>query len=121
VNFYGEGGTMILVDSGHRIFDVKGKEVVGLKSKEEVNVGAGSGSDSVEHFANFLDCVRNGGKPNADIEDGQRSTMYCHYANLAVRTGRTINVDPATGKVLGDPEALALTKREYRKGWEPVV
>ncbi len=121
VNFYGEGGTMLLTDSGHRIFDVKGKETVGLKTKEEVNVGAGSGSDSVEHFANFLECARNGGKPNADIEDGQRSTMYCHYANLAVRTGRTINVDQATGKVVGDPEALALTKREYRKGWEPAV
>jgi predicted dehydrogenase len=121
VTFYGEGGTMIVTDPGHRIFDTKGKETVGLKAKGEVDVGKGSGSDSVEHFANFLDCIRTGKKPNAWIEDGQRSTMFCHYANLAVRTGRTINIDQATGKVLGDPEALALTKREYRPGWEPKV
>ena len=121
VTFYGEGGTMVVTDPGHQIFDVRGKEIVGLKAKTEVDVGKGSGSDSVEHFANFLDCVRAGKKPNAYIEDGQRSTMFCHYANLAVRTGRTINVDQATGKVIGDPAALALTKREYRPGWEPKV
>ncbi|MBU4459600.1 MAG: Gfo/Idh/MocA family oxidoreductase [Verrucomicrobia bacterium] len=121
VSFYGEGGTAILTDSGHRIYDVKGKEVVGLKSAVEVDVGKGSGSAGEEHFANFFDCIRNGGTPNAEIEDGQRSTMYCHYANMAYRTGHTIDVDPQTGKVLGDAAASALWKREYRKGWEPVV
>ncbi|MCX6907139.1 MAG: Gfo/Idh/MocA family oxidoreductase [Verrucomicrobia bacterium] len=121
VTFYGEGGTMIVTDPGHRIFDPKGKETVGLKGKGDVDVGKGSGSDSVEHFANFLDCIRTGNKPNSQIEDGQRSTMYCHYANLAVRTGRTINIDQTTGQVIGDPEATALCKREYRPGWEPKV
>ena len=121
VNFYGEGGTLILTDSGHRIFDDKGKEVVGLKSAVEVDVGKGSGSSADEHFANFFACIRNGGTPNAEIEDGQRSTMFCHYANMAYRTGHTIEVDPKTGQVVGDPAAMALWKREYRKGWEPVI
>ena len=121
VTFYGEGGTMILVDAGHRIFDEKGKETVGLKNKEDVDVGKGGGSPGFEHFGNFFDCIRNGGKPNADIEDGQRSTMYCHYANMAIRTGHTIHVDPKTGRIVNDPDAAALWKREYRPGWEPAV
>ena len=37
------------------------------------------------------------------------------------RTGHTINIDQTTGKVIGDPEAAALCKREYRPGWEPKV
>jgi hypothetical protein len=30
----------------------------------------------------------------------------------------TFNVDPATGKIVGDPDAQAFGRREYRPGWE---
>src|SRR5437667_3269009 len=51
------------------------------------------------HFANFLDCIRNGGKPNSEIEEGVKSTLWCHLGNIAWRTGHTLNLDPKTGRI----------------------
>ena len=33
----------------------------------------------------------------------------------------TLNTDPKDGHIKGDDHAAALWRREYRKGWEPVV
>src|SRR5262249_14115912 len=75
-------------------------------------------SDRV-HFQNFFDCIRNGKKPNSDIEDAQKSTFLCHIGNIAYRTGRTLTLDPKTREILNDKEATALRSREYRKEFEP--
>ena len=73
--------------------------------------------DSV-HQENFLDCVRSRELPNADIEIGHRSTMLAHYATISYRTGTKLVIDPATEKILDNPEAMKLFKREYRKPYE---
>ena len=47
--------------------------------------------------SNFLDCVRDGKRPNADIEEGHKSTRLCHLGNIAYRTGAgTLRFDAAT-------------------------
>ena len=111
VAFYGEGGTMLIDGGGHRILDFKGNEV-GRKG--------GSGGDRA-HLQNFLDSIRNARRPNADIEEGHKSTLLCHLGNIAWRTGHTLGIDPKTGHILDDPRAEALWRREYRPGWEPKV
>jgi hypothetical protein len=111
IAFYGEGGTMVIDGGAYRILDPKDKEIAKVP---------GPASDA-PHFNNFLECVRSGKRPNADVEDGHKSTLLCHLGNIAWRTGRTLNLDPKTGKIQGDKEAAALWAREYRKGWEPKV
>ena len=112
VAFYGEGGALTCGGGGdYRIFDRKGKEI---------SRGSGPGGDQ-GHIRNFLDCIRTGGRPNAEIEDGQKSTLLCHLGNIACRTGHTLNIDPANGKIVGDSDAQVLWRREYRPGWEPQV
>lgn len=112
VAFYGEGGTLTYDGGGsYKVYDLKGKEIA---------QGTGPAGDK-GHIENFLDCIRSGQRPNADIEEGQKAALLCHLGNIAYRTGHTLKVDPATGKIVGDPEATALWRREYRPGWEPKV
>lgn len=111
VTFYGDKGILQITDPGYRILDMQGKE---LDKK------SGEGGD-IAHMSNFLNCIRTGEKPNSEIEEGQKSTLLCHLANIGYRTGRVINFDPATRKILNDPDAMKLWGREYRPGWEPKV
>ena len=110
-SFHGEKGTLVIDGSSYTVFDA------GDKPMPKVT---GPGSDD-PHLRNFLDCIRNGGRPNADIEEGHKSTLLCHLGNIAWRTGRTVNCDPRTGRITGDKGAARLWGREYRKGWEPKV
>jgi hypothetical protein len=73
------------------------------------------------HFLDFIDSARNGGTPRSEIEDGQISTLYCHLANIALRTRRSLRCDATSGTVLNDREAMQLWSREYEPGWAPSV
>jgi hypothetical protein len=58
------------------------------------------------------------GKPemlNGQIEEGAISCTLMHLANISYRVGRSLKIDPATGDIVGDAEASALMKRQYRK------
>lgn len=111
IAFYGEKGTLVIDGGGYRVFDFKGAEI---------DKGSGPAGDR-GHFENLLDCIRTGRRPRADVEDGHKSTLLCHLGNIAWRTGRALNLDPKTGRIIGDAEAQALWGREYRPGWEPKV
>jgi predicted dehydrogenase len=111
MSFYGEKGTLLVDGGGYRILDPQNKET---------HRSSGSAGEAA-HYLNFLECVRSGKRPNADIEDGHKSTLLCHLGNIAWRSGRTLNCDPKTGRILKDREAVDLWSREYRKGWEPRV
>ena len=42
-------------------------------------------------------------------------------ANISYFTGRTLHLNPATGHILNDSEAMHQWGRTYEKGWEPTV
>jgi predicted dehydrogenase len=107
--FHGDQGSLELLDNGHRIFDMQRKEVGHFP---------GSGGDA-EHFDDFLRCIREGGLPSADIEEGHKSTLLCHLGNIAYRAGRRLQTDPSNGHILGDPEAEAMWTKSYEEGWQP--
>jgi predicted dehydrogenase len=116
VNFYGEKGYMNIGTSSSKFYDLNNKLVREIRAQQD----AITGFDSL-HFSNFLETIRGNGRLNSAIEDGQKSTLLCHLGNIAWRTGHTVNYDSAAGGIVGDPEAGALWKREYRPGWEPIV
>ena len=70
---------------------------------------------------NFADAIRNGVALNAPIEDANISTLLCHYGNIALETSGTLEIDTSTRKILNNPAAMELWKREYAPGWEPKV
>ena len=91
-----------------------------MDGKELARKSGGRGGDG-PHFQNFADAIREGKPLHSPIGEGQKSTMLCHLGNIAYRTGHVLTVDPKTGRILNDPDAMRLWKREYRPGWEPKV
>jgi predicted dehydrogenase len=70
------------------------------------------------HKENFVHSVKSRARPNADVEEGHRSMLLVHYANISYRLGgRKLRIEPKTEHILDDPEAMGLFKRAYRKPW----
>jgi predicted dehydrogenase len=110
ISFHGEEGTMVL-EGGYQQFDMKNKEIANKR---------GSGGEP-EHIANFLECIKTGRRPNADIAEAHKSTLLCHLGNIAHRVNRVLTTSEKDGRITDDNEAMALWSREYRPGWEPKV
>jgi len=44
-----------------------------------------------------------------------------HLGNIAQSTGRALRIDPTSGRITDDAEAMKLWQREYAPGWAPAV
>ena len=111
MSFHGTEGSIVIRTGAYTVFDMKKKQVGG---------NSGDASDK-EHFADFLDAVRTGRLPNADIQKAHESTLLCHLGNIAYRTQSVLRTDPTNGHILDHPSADAMWGREYQPGWEPSV
>lgn len=113
VELYGSEGLMIAGrhGDGWQVF-------VRQKQRQPVIVAQGNGNfPDPEHKQNFCDAIRGTAPPNADIEEGHRSTLLCQYANISLRCGgEKLIIDPAT-ETTNNTQANALLKREYRSPW----
>jgi predicted dehydrogenase len=69
------------------------------------------------HMKNLLAAIDARSKPVADIEQGYISTTCCILANLAMKTGRTLDWDAERGRIANDEEANRLLRRPYRSPW----
>ena len=129
---YGRGrGTAILGTAGSAVMDRDGYVVYDLKNnvvRQSLAPQAGdglniSGDDEMTalHIGNFVDAVRTGTALHQPIEEGAKSVLLCHLGNIAQWTRRALRVDPQTGHVVGDEEAMTFWQREYAPGWAPVV
>lgn len=101
VALYGENGTLVFHRKGWNVQN--GIDAFDREQPMEL-----------PHLQNFVQCVRENRRPNADIEEGHKSTTLCHLGNIALRLGRTLNYDAATETCRGDAEANRLLSRTYR-------
>lgn len=69
------------------------------------------------HHDNWLDCVRTRQRPICDIEIGASSVIVCHLENIAIRTGRKLQWDPANHRFVDDPGADRWISKPYRAPW----
>lgn len=126
VIFYGENGTIVNPGgNSYTVYDKSGKMTKNSKddtdSQDTTNTVSAGGNLDEMHVANFLDCIRNDKKPNADCEIGHRSTLLVQLGNISWLTKQTLNIDPQNGHILNNPAAQQFWAREYEKGWEPKV
>jgi len=72
------------------------------------------------HYVNFLKCVKDRSRPNADVAIAHNACLMAHMANIAHRVGNaSLLFDTASERFVDHPEANAWIKRKYRKGYEP--
>jgi predicted dehydrogenase len=108
--FYGTRGQMFLSRRGK--IEVRGERNAAM----EVQV-VPRAQDDAAHVANFCAAVRGKSPLAADAIVGHLSTSLCHLGNIATRLGRSFVFDPKSEQVVGDREANALLRREYRDHW----
>jgi predicted dehydrogenase len=70
------------------------------------------------HHQDWLEACKGGRAAGSNFEYGARLTEITLLGLLAVRTGKKIYWDAENLKATGVPEADAIIKGTYRKGWE---
>ncbi len=120
---YGTEGTVILDRDGYEVYDMKDQLVKEGKASTKAASMDTRGGDSMTnlHIMNFRDAVVDGAKQHSPIEEGHKSVLMCHLANIAQETGRMLQLDPQNGHIKDDDEASKMWSREYEPGWEPNV
>ena len=86
-------------ENGNAFYGTKGVMILGKKDGWQVTLEgnkpgpSGRGTFSLpHHHQNFLDCIRSGARPNADIEIGHLTASLCHLGNIATRVGQGLAV-----------------------------
>lgn len=72
------------------------------------------------HMRNWVDCIRSGEKPVADVEIGHRTNTVCMLANLAYQLERPLKWDPKTETFADDKEANSLISQKDREPWDKI-
>ncbi|MCA9241040.1 MAG: Gfo/Idh/MocA family oxidoreductase [Planctomycetales bacterium] len=108
VEFYGTQGQMFLSKRGKL-------QIVGPRN-EPIDTQKVPRESGFAHFDNFIDAVRGKAELAAPLIEAHRSIAPVHLANVAIKTGRSVQFDPATEQIVGDTEAAGLLGRTYRKG-----
>ena len=120
---YGDKGTLVNYgNDDYKIYDADNKlvkEVQSASKNDGTNTVSATGNLDLFHFHNFIEAIRGETKINSPIDEGHKSVLLCHLANIAQRTGRTLHCDPKNGHILNDAGAMKLWRRAYEKGWEP--
>jgi len=110
ITFHGDQATLFVDRGGLHLVPERGSAVTEWEMKS-VNSG------NVEHWVNFLDCVRTRQRPVSDIEKCQRSTASCLLGNIALRSRSRVDFDAKTWTV-SQPEAKKYFAREARGPWK---
>jgi predicted dehydrogenase len=120
---YGTEGSVFVDRGEYKLYDRAGELVreINTDGEEQGTALGGGGNMSTLHVANFYDSIRGTAeKQHSPINEGALSTDLCHLANIAYRTGKSLEVNSANGHIY-DRDAMKLWGREYEPGWEPKV
>ena len=86
--FVGENGSVTVDDREGKLIGDPPELVA--EPLEDLDPQAPRGASHYAHCRNWLDCIRQRRKPNADVEIGHRSTIVSHLGNIAYKTGRKL-------------------------------
>jgi predicted dehydrogenase len=120
VEIRGTLGTAVVGPSGFEILPERGGQFQdpGPKRKpQNIKTGDNENELAKQHARNFLDCIKSRQQPNADIEDGHRSTTFALLANIALATKSRLEWDAQAERIINNDKANELLDYAYRKPW----
>jgi len=117
----GTGGSVVVDTGGYEVYDLKGtrtsEHMVGKAAASSDTRGADSMTDL--HFTNFIAAIRTGQKLTQPVESGNVTVTMMQLSNIAWEVKRELKLDPATGHVVDDRDAMKLwdvnTRRAGRR------
>ena len=70
------------------------------------------------HEREWLDCIKSRQQPSCSVFYHTHVDVPIVLSLLSLRLGRSIRFDPATEKIIADPEAAQMAIPKYRSPWE---
>jgi predicted dehydrogenase len=125
VIFYGDTGSVFIAGGdSYTVFDKRNRIVKEVKSEVAIDpqnkVSPAQHLDAI-HILNFFDAITKGTPLFMTAENGHVCTLLMQLANISLRTGRMLQINPANGRILNDNDAMKYWSRDYEPGWEPKV
>jgi predicted dehydrogenase len=114
--FYGTKGTFHMGwRDGWTFYPADGK---GSTIHQDADLQQPDGHSITLLWNDFTHAIEQGKKPVCDVESGHLSTNMSLLGMLSYKLGRSVEWDGQRERCVGDDEANALLKRQYRGEWE---
>jgi predicted dehydrogenase len=115
----GTKGALYADEKGYEVVPERGGQFQSPEPRmKPIDVVANDGNLDRLHVRNFLDCVKSRATPNADVEEGHRSTTFAHLANIALATKSRIEWDAREERIVNNRAANSLLHYTYRAPWK---
>jgi predicted dehydrogenase len=121
---HGTTGSVLIDRTSYEVYDLNGKKTDEyVATKDRASSGDLLSRDSMTdaHFANFIAGIQKGEPLHSPIPVANVSVTMLLLSNIAWRVKRELHLDPATGHIRNDAEAMKQWGREYQPGWEVKV
>jgi predicted dehydrogenase len=121
VELRGTKGTLFVTDKSLEVLPESGGQFqtdANQERMERIKESIPDGDPTEQHARNFLDCVKSRAVPNADVEQGHRSTTMSLLANISWLTRRRLDWDPDREQITNDEEANSMLHYQYREPWK---
>ncbi len=118
IELHGTIGTLYAAGNRFEIVPERGGAFQDPTPKRKEAVVKGTDGDLDQQAArDFLDSIKSRKRPNADVEEGHRSTTFAHLANIALATRARLEWDAQAERFTNNEQANQLLHYEYRKPW----
>ncbi len=115
--FLGDKGTLVVDRSGWEVLPEWDNEAKKDQVEAFISDKYNGGHDL--HVKDFVQSVKERGKPACPPEIGKNVALYAHMANIAVRSGaHKLEWSATKNKFLNSKEANRLITPEYRNPWK---
>ena len=122
VVIYGTEGTIFFSHTAYEIRDLGGNKIQTSEGDlEEADDRMAGGDITTAHINDFLNSIKDNSPNRTPIDEAEKSEILCALGNISWYTGRTLRINPKTGDILDDGEAMQMWSRMYEPGWEPKI